>query len=86
MTYLAHVHRQLGLVAEVDDALYGSLGWFASVAMAGVHDLVVKLPIAERFEVAIPLGTAQQDDVVLVYLSVFHFLYLNGKAKCIDSQ
>ena len=58
VTDLAHVHRQLGLVTEVDDALDGLGGRLTSIAVAGVHNLIVELPVVEWLEVTVPLGTA----------------------------
>ena len=69
MARLAHVHRQPRLVAEVDVILDGLGRGVTAVAVAGVHDVVVKLPVGEHEEVRVPAGTAQQDDVVGVHLA-----------------
>ena len=59
----------MGLVSEVDDALDGCFGGIASIAMASVHHLVIEDPVVERLEVAIPLSTTQENDVVVVYFT-----------------
>ena len=65
----AHVHQESGLVAELDDGADGVGGRGALVAVAGVHDLVVKGPIAEDPEIAVPLRSSQEDDVVPVHFA-----------------
>lgn len=69
VTKFTHIHRAIGLVAEVDIRLDGLLGGRATVAMAGVHELRVELPVGEALEGAIPLRTAEQDDVVGIDLA-----------------
>ena len=56
MAYLTHIHRQIGLVAEVDIVFDGFFGRRSAIAMAGVHDLWVESPVAEHVEVAVPTG------------------------------
>ena len=69
MPRLAHIHRQTGLVAEVDVILDGLGSGITAIAVAGVHDVVIKFPVGEHIEVGVPAGTAQQDHVVLVHLA-----------------
>ena len=47
--------------------------------MTGVHDLLVELPVVEHKEEAVPMGTSQQDDVILVYLADgLHTAFVEG--------
>ena len=69
MACLTHIHGQTRLVAEVDVVLDGLGCGVAAIAVAGVHDVVIKLPVVEHVEVGIPAGTAQQDHVVGVHLA-----------------
>ena len=69
MAELSHVHRAADGVAEVDVVGDGLLGGRTSIAMTGVHQLVVVARIVEHPEEAVPMGTAEQDDVVLVHLA-----------------
>ena len=58
MTYLTHIHGESGLVAEVDivfDSLFGSR---SAIPVAGVHDVVVELPVGKHIEITIPPGAA----------------------------
>ena len=69
MSELAHVHRTVDRVAEVDVVCDSLLGGWSAVAMAGVHQFVVVAGIVEHPEEAVPVGATQQDDVVLVYIA-----------------
>ena len=69
MARLAHIHGQARLVAEVDVILDGLGRGVATVAVTGVHDVVIEGPVAEHVEVGVPAGTAHQDHVVGVHLA-----------------
>ena len=66
---LTHIHRALNGVAEVDVVTDGLSGSRTSIAVAGVHQLIIVRGIVEHPEEAVPMGAAQQDDVVLVDLA-----------------
>ena len=69
MSELAHIHRTVDGVAEVDVVCDGLLGGWSAVAMAGVHQFIVVAGIVEHPEEAVPVGSAQQDDVVLINIA-----------------
>ena len=69
MAGLTHIHGQTRLVTEVDVILDGLGCGVATIAVTGVHDVVIKFPVAEHVEVGVPAGTAQQDHVVGVHLA-----------------
>ena len=68
VTYLTHVHGQVGLLLVTDVVADGCGCGITAVAVAGVHDFIVERPVGEHEEVGIPTGSTQQDDVVLVGL------------------
>ena len=67
--YLAHIHRQVRLVAKVDVRLYCFLGSLAPVAVARINDFVVESPVGQRFEITVPLWGPEYNDVFAVYLA-----------------
>ncbi len=69
MPGLAHIHRQPRLVAEVDVILDGLGRGITTVAVTGVHDVVIKFPVAEHVEVGVPAGSTQQNHVIGVHLA-----------------
>ena len=69
MTELAHIHRTVDGVAEIDVVGDGLFGGRTAVTVAGVHQLIVVGAVVQHPEKAVPVGTAQQDDVVFIYLS-----------------
>ena len=64
----SHIHRQVHTVAEGNEAADGLLRRSASIAVAGQHDFPVERRIGYRLKIAVPLRSAQQKNMVGVYL------------------
>ena len=69
MSELTHVHRTADGIAEIDVVGNGFLGGRTAVTMTGEHELVVVADIIEHPEETVPMGSAQQDDVVRIHLA-----------------
>ena len=69
MSELTHIHRTTDGVAEVDVVRNGLLGGRTTIAMAGVHQLIVVAGIVEHPEEAVPMGSAKQDNMILIHLA-----------------
>ncbi|MBR1990416.1 MAG: hypothetical protein IJ987_08055, partial [Firmicutes bacterium] len=61
---LPHIHRAIYLLAEGDKRADSLRSRLATIAMARIHNLLLEVAILEGLEVAVPLRTTEDYDMV----------------------
>ena len=69
MAKLAHIHRTIDRVAKLDIVGDRLLGGRTTIAMTGVHQFIIVTGIVEHPEETVPMGSTQEDDVILIDLT-----------------
>ena len=85
MPYFTHIHRQIDTVSELDEVADCLFGGVAAIAVASVHDFVIVGRIFERLEIAVPLRTADEHDVIGIHLAnCLHRAFVERLEQCVE--